>query len=162
MTWFHRVKEDYRQLGTLFIPLFPLNEGMIEDLIREDPCMMDSIMHYINYIKNSDSSSSKDIVLDTDENIIFSRNKKMLLIDHKQELISHKEYLILDSLCSKIGEIVSVEELLNKVWGEFCIVGSDSLYVYINKIRKKIEKIPEDPRILQNKKGRGYTLVPSE
>jgi len=68
------------------------------------------------------------------------------------------EQKFLDVLADKRGEYVSSRELIQKLWGDYNDGMQSRLRVLVNQIRRKIEEDPEDPKLIQNKRGQGYRI----
>ncbi len=67
---------------------------------------------------------------------------------------------VLVTLAQSAGQVVSVEELLNRVWGAGFEGEPQVVYVHIRWLREKIEKDPNHPQRLLTMRGVGYKLVP--
>ncbi len=72
-----------------------------------------------------------------------------------------KEFDVLLALAQEAGHVMSVEELLNRVWGANWVGGSHTVYVHVRWLREKIELDPEHPRRLLTVRAVGYKLVPA-
>jgi two-component system, OmpR family, KDP operon response regulator KdpE len=70
--------------------------------------------------------------------------------------LSPREYDLLRLLVTHAGKVLTHGYILRSVWGS----GSDIQYlrIYISSIRRKIELVPDQPRILQTEQGVGYRL----
>jgi two-component system phosphate regulon response regulator PhoB/two-component system alkaline phosphatase synthesis response regulator PhoP len=75
--------------------------------------------------------------------------------------LSVTEYRLLEALASSKGRTVSRDELLRKVWG-MQIGDTRTLDVHVFRLRRKIERNPENPELLQTIRGRGYRLGTGE
>ncbi len=75
--------------------------------------------------------------------------------------LSPTEYKLLETLVRNKGRTVSRDELLAKIWGYY---GGDTrtVDVHIWRLRRKIEEDPENPRLIQTLRGRGYRLYWSD
>lgn len=75
--------------------------------------------------------------------------------------LSPTEYKILETLVRNRGRTVSRDELLAKIWGYY---GGDTrtVDVHIWRLRRKVEDDPENPRLIQTLRGRGYRLYWSD
>ncbi|MCA9735734.1 MAG: response regulator transcription factor [Deferribacteres bacterium] len=73
--------------------------------------------------------------------------------------LSYKEFEILKFLFQHKNEVVSRDELLNKVWGYEIYPTSRTVDNFIAKIRKKIEKDPANPEHILTIYGIGYKLL---
>jgi DNA-binding response OmpR family regulator len=73
--------------------------------------------------------------------------------------LSPKEFDLLVALAQQAGRVVSVDDLLERVWGNVWIGESQTLYVHIRWLREKLEEEPARPRRLLTVRGAGYKLV---
>jgi DNA-binding response OmpR family regulator len=73
-----------------------------------------------------------------------------------------KEFDLLVYLAQNAGQVVSVEQILNHVWGEDWIGEDQTVYVHIRWLRTKIEKDPRHPQRLLTVRGVGYKLLPNQ
>jgi DNA-binding response OmpR family regulator len=73
--------------------------------------------------------------------------------------MSHKEFEILNYLWSKKNATVSRDDLLNNVWGYDESPTTRTVDNFILKLRQKIEKDPDHPKIILTVHGIGYKLI---
>jgi two-component system phosphate regulon response regulator PhoB len=66
------------------------------------------------------------------------------------------EFRLLDYLARHAGRVFTRDQLLDAVWRETAFVTPRSVDVYIRRLREKIERDPEDPRLLRTVRGAGY------
>jgi DNA-binding response OmpR family regulator len=75
--------------------------------------------------------------------------------------LSIREYGVLEYLISCEGKPQSPEEIYKAVWkneyGDLTAVA-----VYIQRLRKKLEDDPSEPRYIETVHGRGYRFIPQE
>jgi DNA-binding response OmpR family regulator len=76
-----------------------------------------------------------------------------------QVRMSHKEYSILKYLVERRNEIISRNELLEKVWGYEESPTTRTVDNFIVKLRHKIEDDPNSPKIILTVHGTGYKLI---
>jgi DNA-binding response OmpR family regulator len=76
--------------------------------------------------------------------------------------LSPKEFGILGFLASRVGEVVTREELLDEVWGYDLYPTTRTVDNHIAQLRSKIEKNPAEPRYLVTVHGVGYKLILDE
>lgn len=76
-----------------------------------------------------------------------------------QVKMSHKEFAILQYLMQRKNEIVSRHDLLENVWGYEESPTTRTVDNFIVKLRHKIEKDPNDPKIIITVHGTGYKLI---
>ena len=76
-------------------------------------------------------------------------------IEGQEISLSPTEYRLLQYLAANVGRIIIHEELQEKVWGPEYRERYEGLRVYIRRLRKKIEKDPEQPAYILTKHGVG-------
>jgi DNA-binding response OmpR family regulator len=72
--------------------------------------------------------------------------------------LTYKEFALLSYLAANGGRVLSRQSLFEHNWGYDMEFGSNSLDVYIYRLRKKIERNPEKPVYLHTVRGYGYKL----
>lgn len=75
-----------------------------------------------------------------------------------EQQLTAKEFQILNTLYDNKNKIVTLDFLLEKVWGQSYIGYENTLMAHIRKIRQKIEVDPSEPINLVTIKGLGYQL----
>lgn len=76
----------------------------------------------------------------------------------KESPLSFYEVELLRVLLERVGQAVSRDEILDKVWGVSAI-NARTVDNFIVKLRKKIEPVPDKPRHILTVYGVGYKLV---
>ncbi len=91
-----------------------------------------------------------------------------LSVDYAQHLVTlagreialtPTEYRILAYLAHNVGHVVTQDLLLEQVWGSEYLGESHMLQVNINRLRRKLEVDPTQPRYILTKVGIGYSLA---
>ncbi len=91
-----------------------------------------------------------------------------MVIDHAQHLVtisgtpvqlSRTEYRLLSVLAQNVGMVVTHELLLEKVWGPEYNRDIDFIWVYISRLRRKIESDSRRPRYILTVPDVGYKLA---
>ncbi len=72
------------------------------------------------------------------------------------------EFDMLHSLALDAGHVVSVDELLDRVWGAEYAGEPQIVYVHMRALRHKIEKDPQQPQRIITVRGVGYKLNPDQ
>ena len=93
------------------------------------------------------------------EDICINTVKKTLKISDTLIKLTKKEYDILLLLISKKGNLLSREEILDKVWSEDSYVSSRTVDVHITRLRKKLEQYGS---YIRNRSGFGYCFSKEE
>ncbi|HEY3229273.1 MAG TPA: response regulator transcription factor [Roseiflexaceae bacterium] len=73
-----------------------------------------------------------------------------------------REFDLLYALAAEAGCVVSVDDLLERVWGAGYEGESQVVYVHIRWLREKVEPDPHRPRRIITVRGVGYKLEPQE
>jgi len=76
----------------------------------------------------------------------------------KQVRLSGKEFDLLSYLASHANRVIPHEELLHAVWGPEYGEEREYLRVFVNRLRKKIERTPGNPKYLLKEPWIGYRL----
>lgn len=85
---------------------------------------------------------------------VFSRR---VFVDRKEIIMTLKEFDVLLYLAQRPNQVVSKEELYEAVWQDELGDGYyNSVAVHVKRIRKKIEKDPENPGYIETVWGVGY------
>jgi len=72
------------------------------------------------------------------------------------------EFDLLHTLAERVGHVFSVDELLDRVWGEEYVGQPQVVYVHIHWLRERLEEDPQKPRRIVTVRGVGYRLEPVE
>jgi DNA-binding response OmpR family regulator len=75
--------------------------------------------------------------------------------------LSRTEYRLLRALAQHPGMVISHAQLLERVWGVGYGQETEFLWVYIRRLRRKIEPDPAHPRYILTSPGTGYLLAES-
>jgi DNA-binding response OmpR family regulator len=66
------------------------------------------------------------------------------------------EFKILKALFESRGKVVTIEQLLQRVWGADVFLTDRVIYTHVNNLRAKIEPDPSTPRFIVGVRGLGY------
>jgi two-component system, OmpR family, KDP operon response regulator KdpE len=94
---------------------------------------------------------SDDLKVDLSQRLVF--------VDEVQIKLTKTEFELLARLVRSQGKVVAQTLLLKEVWGALAQEESHYLRIYINQLRKKLEKNPSEPRHILTEPGVGYRLV---
>ena len=76
--------------------------------------------------------------------------------------LSPREFALLHTLALEAGHVISVDDLLARVWGAEYVGQPQVVYVHIRWLREKIEETPNQPRRIITVRAVGYKLEPQE
>jgi DNA-binding response OmpR family regulator len=94
------------------------------------------------------------------EGLEINGKTKSVQRDGETIILTHKEFKLLYYLAKNKGTIVSRNQILDNVWDISFDMNTNVVDVYINYLRKKIDK-PYNTKLIQTIKGFGY-LIPNE
>ena len=112
--------------------------------------------------KNENSTIAKDR---KKENIIevgpllLDIERFEVYVNGKNVDLTLREFEVLKFLATEPGQVISREELLEKVWGYEYYGDIRTVDVTVRRIREKIEKDTSTPKILITKRGVGYYIA---
>lgn len=85
--------------------------------------------------------------------------RKQVFLFGEEVCLTAKEYQLLECFMSNQGQVLTIDNLLEKIWGldgEF--VSENTVSVTIGRLRKKIEPDPCRPVYIRNVFGLGYRM----
>lgn len=86
-------------------------------------------------------------------------NLQVTLPDGRVALLTPREMQLLLQLAERPGQTISREDLLDAVWGENYPGESNIVDVYVRRLRRKIERDPASPELIQVARGVGYRFA---
>ncbi len=101
--------------------------------------------------RESHTFTSGDLVIDYAQRQVFVEGQPVQL--------SRTEYRLLSVLAQNAGMVITHELLLERVWGPEYNRDIGFIWVYISRLRRKIEKNPRDPRYIVTVPDVGYKLA---
>lgn len=93
-----------------------------------------------------------------DDLIIDSASHRVTRATHEIELTA-KEYALLEYLARRAGQLVTRAEIAAHVWDDSFDPFSNTIEVYINRLRKKIDEA-HPIKLIHTRRGEGYILEP--
>ena len=79
--------------------------------------------------------------------------------DGSEHSLTHKEAMIVQALAEREAEIVTREEILDRVWGYEVFPSTRTIDNFIVRIRKRFERNPEEPMHFHTVRGVGYRFT---
>jgi two-component system KDP operon response regulator KdpE len=98
-------------------------------------------------------------VLKIDERLSVDFNRHQVIVDGERIDLRPTEYRLLSHLIQNAGWVVPHDTLLAKVWGYEYRDETHYLRLYVNYLRKKIEKDPANPEYILTERGVGYRFA---
>jgi DNA-binding response OmpR family regulator len=87
-------------------------------------------------------------------------NSFTVSLSGKELNLSPREFDLLHALALEPERVLSVDSLINQVWGAEYEGQPQVVYVHIRWLREKIENDPEHPTRILTVRGKGYKLIP--
>lgn len=103
----------------------------------------------IGIMQTANSLKVSDLEMDLDTKTVLRAGKEITL--------TAKEFLLLEYFIRNQGRVISKAELGEKIWDVTFDTGTNVIEVYVNFLRKKIDKDFE-PKLLHTQIGMGYVL----
>ena len=91
-----------------------------------------------------------DLTIDTAGHRVFRRDQEIVL--------TSKEYALLEYLARNAGRVISRAEIAEHVWDEHFDPFSNVIEVYVNRLRRKIDRV--EPHRIVTRRNEGYMLRP--
>lgn len=80
--------------------------------------------------------------------------------DASRHVLTHKEAMILKMLAEHANQIVTREEILDRVWGYEVFPSTRTIDNFIVRLRKRFERNAEEPAHFHTVRGVGYRFTP--
>lgn len=83
-------------------------------------------------------------------------------VEGKTHSLTHKECALLKLLVERKGQVVSRDEILDRVWSQNEFPSPRTVDNFIMRLRRIVESDVENPRFIRSVRGVGYLFVPEE
>jgi two-component system, OmpR family, copper resistance phosphate regulon response regulator CusR len=107
---------------------------------------------------NKSGNTSEQLTI---EDLIIDKKNKEVFRGGKEVNLTNKEFQLLELLANYEGKVVSKQIIAESVWDVNFDTGTNTIEVYINFLRKKVDK-NFDKKLIHTKPGYGYYLKASE
>lgn len=98
-------------------------------------------------------------LIEVDDRLKLDFDRHEVWVDGKLVNLRPTEYRLLYHLVQNAGWVISHDQLLANVWGYEYRDEPHYVRLYINYLRKKIEKDPSNPQYILTERGVGYRFV---
>jgi DNA-binding response OmpR family regulator len=109
--------------------------------------------------RNDTASGSTHGLIEVDERLKLDFDRHEVWVEGKLINLRPTEYRLLYHLVQNAGWVISHDQLLANVWGYEYRDEPHYVRLYINYLRKKIEKDPSKPKYILTERGIGYRFV---
>lgn len=108
------------------------------------------------FLKRTDTDANTENIIRIHD-LEMDCEKKTAFRSGKEIPLTVKEFTLLKLLLDNKGKPTSKQEILEKVWDLSFDTGTNTIEVYINFLRNKIDK-PFDKKLIYTKSGYGYLI----
>jgi two-component system KDP operon response regulator KdpE len=109
--------------------------------------------------RTESSSSSTHGLIEVDDRLKFDFDRREVWLDGELVQLRPTEYRLLYHLVQNAGWVITHDQILAKVWGYEYRDEPHYVRLYINYLRKKLEKDPSNPKYILTERGVGYRFV---
>jgi len=122
------------------------------------PFHMEELIARVNVqLRNNEKNINKDILKFGDIELNLRTSTISCIKNNESINISYKELMILEYLMNNSNQIISKEQIYDKIWGIDNYFESNNLEAYLSFVRKKLKIIDSDVTI-KAIRGMGYKL----
>lgn len=90
--------------------------------------------------------------------LVVNKNTHQCSLYEKDIQLTPIEFKIVWLLCENANNVVSTEEIFEKVWGEKYLDCNNTVMVHIRRIREKLNEPPRNPKFIKTVWGVGYKI----
>jgi two-component system KDP operon response regulator KdpE len=105
------------------------------------------------------ASTSTHGLIEVDDRLKIDFDRREVWVDGQLVQLRPTEYRLLFHLVQNAGWVITHDQLLAKVWGYEYQDEPHYVRLYINYLRKKLEKDPANPQYILTERGVGYRFV---
>jgi DNA-binding response OmpR family regulator len=159
--------KDFRQYNKNTPVIILTAFGELEDKVQGYTCGADDYLTKPFYMRelllrvnallkrnaNTTTNAKKEII--TCGDILINLTSKKVTRQEKEISLTPREFQILVKLVENKGEIISKNELIKEIWGSIVDANTNTIEVYINFLRNKVDK-PFGKNSIKTKVGYGY------
>ncbi|MFT3701253.1 MAG: response regulator transcription factor [Agriterribacter sp.] len=156
---------DFRQYDVVTPVIMLTAFGELDDKVQGFDCGADDYLTKPFYMKelllrinavskrNAAANSPNNTIAAGD--IVIHQAAKKVMRQGCEIILTPREYEILVRLIANKGELVSKKQLIKEIWGRHFDANTNTIEVYINFLRNKIDK-PFERQSIKTRVGYGY------
>lgn len=144
-------------------PLLALDLGADDYICRtpdaEVPLARKELLSRLAVALRRSTDMSKDVGEIVAGGIRIRLDNYEISVDGEEITLTPNEFRLLACLAAEPERVFTHVELLSRIWGPHATDRVNYLHVYIDRLRKRIEQEPSQPRRLLSVRGVGYRLA---
>lgn len=160
--------KSFRQVNTTTPVIMLTAFCELEDKVRGFDCgaddyltkpfyMRELVLRIRSLVKRINSNGTPMSAVVSAGDIVLDDSKKTVSRQGQNISLTQREFQILRTLMKRKGEVVSKAELVEQIWGSAFGTNTNTIEVYINFLRNKIDR-PFQTQLIKTKVGFGYFL----
>lgn len=130
-----------------------------DDYLAKPFHLKELLLRVAAILKRSAWYADDKAVLEFDGGKIDFRTYQAIAWDETEHNLTHKEAMILKLLAEKSGQIVTREDILDRVWGYEVFPSTRTVDNFIVQLRKRFERNPGAPAHIHTVRGVGYRFT---
>lgn len=142
-------------LGSTDDKVTGLDAGADDYLVK--PFEFKELLARVRALSKRSQKTESDLHVLTVADLHMDLEKKTVTRNDKNIDLTAKEFLLLEYFLKNKGRVISRSEIAQKVWGISFDTGTNVIDVYVNFLRKKIDK-DYTTKLIHTIIGMGYTL----
>lgn len=136
-------------------------ESGVDDYLTKPFFMKELLLRMQALLKRRELTGETKVPVITAGDIVINLQQKTVERQGKEINLTPREFQILSKLVKNQGDLVSKSELIAEIWGSNIEANTNTIEVYINFLRNKIDK-PFAKNSIKTKVGFGYYLDTNE
>ncbi|HUN78148.1 MAG TPA: response regulator transcription factor [Solirubrobacteraceae bacterium] len=88
--------------------------------------------------------------------VALDRSRREVTVNGEPVRLTFSEFELLARLMAEPGRLLNRQELLRAIWGDSAYRDPRAIDVHIRHLREKLERRPEEPRLILTVRGAGY------
>lgn len=113
------------------------------------------VKNHLNRYRRLLGKQKDDFLIEVN-GIVINKQSRQVHVNGKEIQFTTKEFQLLVFMASNPNIVFRKEVLFDRIWGEDEFGDIATIAVHIQKVRKKIEKNPSEPKIIETIWGSGY------
>ncbi|WP_442789521.1 response regulator transcription factor [Paenibacillus sp. CAA11] len=113
------------------------------------------LRRYNRYQGKARQHNDHEIVID---DLVINTATHEVCVDQQKVKLTPREFAILEMLARHQGNVLSTDQIYEKVWNEPFMESGNTVMVHIRRLREKLERDSKNPKYIQTVWGVGYKI----